>query len=175
MWYLLTAAGIFWLDYELKEYMDRKLSDTDEEKAFGGRILLRKVYNRGAMLGFLKDHQPLLVKGSVLLAALLTGYWLVLLCRKGQGFLKLALSFLTGGALSNVYDRIIRSYVVDYFSFNVKWKQLRRVVFNLSDLFIFVGSVMIVLYSFLKKEIKDLSGTVFGNGDCPRCIKGEET
>lgn len=152
MWYFLIAAGIFWLDYGLKEYMDRKLSDTAEEKAFGGRILLRKVYNHGAMLGFLKERPSLLVKGSALLAALLTGSWLVMLFRKGQGFLKLALSFLTGGALSNVYDRVIRTYVVDYFSFNVKWKQLRRVVFNLSDLFIFAGSVMIVLYSFFKKK-----------------------
>ncbi len=56
--------------------------------------------------------------------------------------IKLGLSFVVGGAFSNVYDRLVRRYVVDYFSFNVKWERLRRIVFNISDLFIFLGSFL---------------------------------
>ena len=46
-----------------------------------------------------------------------------------------------GGALSNLYDRVFRGYVVDYFS--VQWKGLKKVVFNLGDMFIFLGAMMI--------------------------------
>ncbi|MCI8789255.1 MAG: signal peptidase II [Lachnospiraceae bacterium] len=50
-----------------------------------------------------------------------------------------------GGAFSNTYDRWKRRYVVDYLTFNVRWKPLGRVVFNLSDFCIMIGALCAVL------------------------------
>lgn len=50
---------------------------------------------------------------------------------------------LMGGALSNLYDRVVRGYVVDYFT--IEWKFLKKVVFNLGDMFVFLGSAVFVL------------------------------
>ena len=56
--------------------------------------------------------------------------------------LKAGLSLLVGGAFSNTYDRLKRKYVVDYISFGVKWKGLRKVVFNVSDFCIIIGALL---------------------------------
>ena len=47
-------------------------------------------------------------------------------------------ALITAGGLSNLYDRLKRGYVVDYFS--IRCKYLEKVVFNLGDFFIFAGS-----------------------------------
>ena len=63
-----------------------------------------------------------------------------ILPKKGQFVEKIGLSMVIGGGLSNLYDRLFRGYVVDYFS--IQWKQLKKVVFNLGDIFIFAGSAL---------------------------------
>ena len=65
--------------------------------------------------------------------------------QKGNRLLRLGLSLLLGGAFSNTYDRLRRRYVVDYLTFNVRWKPLRRVVFNLSDFCIMIGALLVVI------------------------------
>lgn len=61
---------------------------------------------------------------------------------------KFALSLCLAGAISNVSDRFIRGQVVDYFTIN--YKRLKRVVFNLADIFIFLGSAILIVASFFK-------------------------
>ena len=51
---------------------------------------------------------------------------------------KLSLALVIGASLSNLYDRYVRGYVVDYFS--LRFGPLKKVVFNLGDIFIFLGS-----------------------------------
>ena len=62
--------------------------------------------------------------------------------RKDSAVERIGLAVTIGGALSNLYDRIFRGYVVDYFS--IEWDRLKKVVFNLGDMFVFLGSAVIV-------------------------------
>jgi signal peptidase II len=48
--------------------------------------------------------------------------------------------FLLAGGASNAYDRVKRGYVVDYFIINKGW--LKRTIFNLADMFLFLGGVI---------------------------------
>jgi len=50
-----------------------------------------------------------------------------------------------GGALSNLYDRFVRNYVVDYFT--IEAGKLKKVIFNLGDIFVFIGSALFLLAS----------------------------
>ena len=45
---------------------------------------------------------------------------------------------MSRGAASNVLDRFKRGYVIDYFTINIK--PIKNIVFNLADIFIFIGS-----------------------------------
>ena len=66
---------------------------------------------------------------------------------KGHTWLKVGLAFMTGGALSNVCDRLRIKKVVDYFAF--KWKP--DLIFNLADMFVFIGAIFIVISELKSK------------------------
>ena len=84
---------------------------------------------------------------SLLLSVLMTLVFLLSFGQRGNHVMRTGLAFLLGGAFSNTYDRLKRKYVVDYFSLNVKWKRLRRIVFNISDFCIMTGALLTVIGS----------------------------
>ena len=142
MVYILMAAGIFLADFLIKNYAERKFSMVGEKKKLKGFLGLRLHHNRGAFMNVGQKNQKLIA----VLSACETGVVLLLsafcLGKKGRTVLKTSLAMVTGGALSNTYDRLKRKYVVDYFSFGVKWKLLSRMVFNISDFCIIIGCLV---------------------------------
>ena len=71
--------------------------------------------------------------------------FLATLGMRGKKLLKAGLSLLLGGAFSNTYDRVMREYVVDYVSLKTGIAAIDRVVFNLADLCILIGTMAVVL------------------------------
>lgn len=61
---------------------------------------------------------------------------------KGTRISKLGLSMILGGGLNNYTERRRKGYVTDYVSLNVENPKLKKVVFNISDLFIFTGALL---------------------------------
>ena len=145
MIYLGIVAGIFLLELFLKNYIEKHKEEHTEEKICGNLLLLRKYHNRGAFLDMGEKVRPLVAAVSTVLTVLIAVVFVMTLGQKGNGLLKTGLALLLGGAFSNTYDRLKRKYVVDYFSFNIKWKRLRRIVFNLSDFCILIGALIAVL------------------------------
>lgn len=142
---VLAAAGVFFGDLWIKGRIERNMEEGEEKRLWGGRILLRKYHNRGAVLNFGRRRQGLVSAVSVALTAAVA----VLLClsfgTQGNRLLRVGLALLLGGAFSNTYDRLKRKYVVDYLSFGVKWKRLRGIVFNVSDFCIMTGALIAVI------------------------------
>jgi signal peptidase II len=62
----------------------------------------------------------------------------------------IALSFILGGAIGNVWDRIARGRVVDFLLFYIK--QYQWPVFNLADSAIVVGASLLVLEILFSKH-----------------------
>ena len=58
----------------------------------------------------------------------------------------IAYSLIIGGALGNVFDRLVLGHVVDFLDFY--WQRAHWPAFNLADSFIFIGAAMIVLDGF---------------------------
>lgn len=151
MVYLFIAAAAFALDYYLKCRIEKK-PDGFQKEILGGRVLLRKSHNKGAMLNLLDEKQQLVAGFSLGLTVSLAFIFLYLLGQRGQRLLKAGLAVLLGGACSNVCDRVRRRYVVDYFSFSVKWERLRKIVFNLGDIFIFLGTFFMICWNVRRKS-----------------------
>ena len=150
MIYIACAAGIFLLDFFLKRKIDKTRELDEEEAICGEKIILTKYYNKGAMLNFLERWPKAMTAiHTAILAAVAVIYGVVLKTRSNPG-LKLGLSMMLGGGLSNLYDRFTKHHVVDYFRFNVKIKKLRNIIFNISDLFVFLGSLLTVLFGSRK-------------------------
>ncbi len=155
MLYILIIAAIVLLECKIKNYIEHNLQIGDKKEILMGKIILKKQYNRGMFLNFMQDKAHLVKKLSSVMLGCLLLVFTILLPGKHNKLLKLGLSFCLGGAISNVYDRIKRGYVVDYFSFNCKG--LKTVVFNLSDMFIFLGSLLVLLSSAFSPKGKSCS------------------
>lgn len=145
MGYLCIAALIFAGELGIKNYVEKKRNAGEEKEICKGRILLRKYHNKGACMNLGEKKSNVVAGLSLILTAALALVFLFTLTRHGNGWLKAGLSLLLGGAFSNTYDRLKRKYVVDYFSFGVKWAPLRAIVFNISDFCILIGALIIAI------------------------------
>lgn len=144
---LIIMVTIFFGELVLKNHIERNFIEGKTLPKWKGRILLRKHYNRGAMLNFGETKQKLIALLSVILTIIAVVVFIITLGHRGNNLLRIGLAFLLGGAFSNTYDRVKRKYVVDYFSFGVPWKgrfwqKFRNVVFNISDICIILGAAL---------------------------------
>lgn len=139
------AVLIFIADGRIKSHVERWEPHRGETKILGGRLILRRYHNRGMALGMGRQNPNAVAALSVTLTilaalALFSGFG-----RRANRVLQTGLALLLGGAFSNTYDRLKRRYVVDYFSFGIRWEPLRRLVFNISDFCIITGALLTVL------------------------------
>lgn len=137
--FVQLAMALFLFDTAVKQEVEASPEFETERSLAGGKIRLQKLYNYGTAGSRLVGHMPAIIAGSGLLVFGSLAYFLRLLQKNGRTLQKLGFSFLLGGALSNLYDRCKKGYVVDYIRFETRWKRLSRLVFNLSDFFIFAG------------------------------------
>ena len=145
MKYLIwLVGGIAALDQGMKSEIEQETDGEFPRDLPGakGRIRIHRNHNYGFPFGFLKEKPQLVTAVPLAVSSAVAGALSMLLVRKGCGIQKVGLSMVLGGALSNLYDRFKRGYVVDYFS--IRWKGLKKVVFNLGDFFIFLGALMIL-------------------------------
>lgn len=139
------AVGIFLLDLLLKNHIETHLQVGEEKPVCGGRLLIRRYHNRGAFLDAGQKRQKAVALLSLILTLFMTAAFLAAFTFRGKTTLKAGLALLLGGAYSNTYDRLARNYVVDYVSFPVKNKRIRRIVFNISDFCIIIGALLMTL------------------------------
>lgn len=148
MIFVFAAGFIFIIESLIKSYIDRNKKFGEEKKILNGEIIIEKYHNDGTAFQFFKT-------GRKLLLIITGGFFAALLCLFGKALakennavLKTGMSLLTAGAASNTAERFFKGYVVDYFSF----RRLRRIIFNLSDCFIFIGGILSIIASFFTKR-----------------------
>ena len=133
------------VDLGIKGCVENNIKRGEEHLFAGGKILVRKVYNKGMAMNFKQDDPELVKKITAVAAIAVTIQLLTALFRKGRNLRKLGLAFVVAGAWGNLADRYLRGYVVDYIGFKCKWKKCRDVTFNFADFFIFFGSFLLIL------------------------------
>ncbi|MBK1872632.1 signal peptidase II [Marinobacter sp. 1-3A] len=75
----------------------------------------------------------------------------------------LAYSMVLGGAVGNVIDRILRGYVVDYLDFH--WQSWHWPAFNLADILIVSGALIILATSFRAENSRQTNQEVVKKTD----------
>ena len=152
MLWMLLPAGIFAADEKIKKKAESWEEKEPPRKMFGGRIILQKLHNQGAALSFMRQTPKVLTFVTTAVTAGITLSYVRLKADGGNLLLKSGTGMILGGAWSNVWDRIHRGYVVDYFSFRSKYEEIQNIVFNLSDMFIFFGGILVIFWNMLRKS-----------------------
>lgn len=145
MGYLLIITLVFITDLIVKTVIEKTYSQGKQKRYLKGKVMIHKYYNKGFALDKFEKYPKFVSYGSAGVCIVLLIRLVILLFQKGYRGLKIALSLIIGGASSNVFDRFTKHYVVDYISFDTKWRKLRKVVFNLSDFFIIAGTLLMII------------------------------
>ena len=80
--------------------------------------------------------------------------FLIILTIKAQKFEKISFSMIIGGALGNFYDRIQYKAVPDFIDFH--YNNFHWFTFNVADVFISVGVMLLIFYELTKKKEKNV-------------------
>ena len=110
-------------------------------------------YNTGAAFSFLADSGGWQRWLFTLIAVVVSVVLVVWLKRLGRGdtWLAIALALVLGGAVGNLFDRVVLGHVVDFIL--VHWQDRWRFpAFNLADSAITVGAIMLALDMFKSKK-----------------------
>lgn len=133
------------LDFFLKKHMDKKYARKVKHKKLHDLIYIEKVYNDGAAFSFLAKRPRILKVLHTIMMLLMCVLFYFYLRMSGKSIGKLGMAFLIGGGLSNLFDRYTKGHVVDYVGFGFGPKWFRRIVFNVSDFFVFIGAALTVI------------------------------
>lgn len=106
------------------------------------------VHNYGAAFSFLSDQAGWQRWFFTAIAFVVTGllaFWMRRLPVSDK-WNNIAYALIIGGAVGNVFDRVVHGFVVDYLDFY--WGNYHWPAFNLADSAICIGAAMIILDSF---------------------------
>jgi signal peptidase II len=147
---LVLALVVLVIDFATKRWVELELV-YDQQILLTSFLNLVLTYNAGAAFSFLSNEsgwQRWLFSGIAICASVLIIY----LLRKhtSEKLFCVALSFILGGALGNLWDRITLGYVVDFLDFH--YSGYHWPAFNVADSLIFVGALLLIFESFRHKE-----------------------
>ncbi|GAB3947050.1 signal peptidase II [Spirosoma harenae] len=119
-------------------------------------LILTKVENSGAFLS-LGDEWPPLLKNMLLLilpiAAIILGFIYLLVKFNAPRLFVVGASFIIGGGIGNLIDRIIYGSVTDFL--HITFGVFQTGIFNMADVSVMVGAGCILLNSFLQSQKDD--------------------
>ncbi|MDQ3393392.1 MAG: signal peptidase II [Bacteroidota bacterium] len=150
---ILVLVSNLSCDQVSKSIVRKNVGYHEKIEMFYELFTLTKVENSGAFLS-LGNNFPVTVKLIFLnllpLLALFSGLIFLFVKQSIPMLSVIGLSFIIGGGLGNIYDRILYGSVTDFF--HIDFVIFQTGIFNMADVSIMVGMALIVLQSFLNNK-----------------------
>lgn len=149
---VMTVIAVVALDRLTKNFFANLLNYGESIPVIKNFFHFTLVYNTGIAFGLFKNHGFVFIVVP-LIAIILLVFNIYYYRQNNDALSKMyifAFSLILGGAIGNLYDRIMYGHVIDFIDFRV-WP-----VFNIADSAITVGAVVIGIKCF------QLSGKVKG-------------
>ena len=126
-----------------------------DKKFFGSEIFSSKylnislIWNEGIAFGLLSFDQDNLYNLLTFLIILII-FFIIVMILKSSGFKKYALLLILGGALGNIFDRLMYKAVPDFIDFHVG--DFHWFIFNVADIFVTLGVIFMILLEFIDND-----------------------
>ncbi|MDC0924895.1 signal peptidase II [Candidatus Pelagibacter sp.] len=147
------VALIYFLDRLSKIYVIQLNKNNLGTDIFNSAYLnIVLIWNKGIAFGLLSFNESYLYNIISLIIAIII-IVLVIMSLKSQGFKRYSLLMIVGGALGNLHDRIFFNAVPDFIDFHVE--NFHWFIFNVSDIFITLGVISMIIFELLNKENED--------------------
>ncbi|MBN2410257.1 signal peptidase II [candidate division KSB1 bacterium] len=163
---LLVAFGIFIIDQITKYMIKTSMSLHQSFGVIGDFFRITYVENTGMAFGISIGENVLFTVFAAAASIAILSYFFYI---KGEHlFARLAMIIIFGGALGNLTDRIFRGSVVDFLDFEFfdiyipqfdflfihfpGYSMTRWPVFNVADIAVSVGMIMLMIFVIFDKE-----------------------
>ena len=141
---LAAVAALVGIDQLIKLWAVQVLQPVGAMPLIPHVVELRFVLNQGMAFSLLSGKQLFLIIATS--AALLAVAYGLFFRSRGKRLQQAALVLVLGGGIGNLIDRVRTGAVVDMIS--IPWFS----TFNVADLFITFGAIILVLYIFIKDK-----------------------
>lgn len=129
-----------------------------QEIIYGNKIFINKflnidlVWNRGIAFGILSLKENFWYNAiTILILAIIIA--LICLIFTSSGLKRYCYISISGGALGNVYDRILYNSVPDFIDLN--YNDFHWFIFNIADIFITIGIICLIFDEIIFEKYKN--------------------
>lgn len=141
---LITVLVIFILDRITKLYVIFESNKLLNNELFISKYLnITLIWNNGVAFGFFSLDQGNLYNILTAIISIITIIILIMIINS-RGIKKYALLIILGGALGNLFDRVIYKAVPDFIDFHIA--EFHWFIFNVADIFITIGVIFMILF-----------------------------
>ncbi|WP_299536524.1 signal peptidase II [Ulvibacterium sp.] len=137
-----------------KDIVRKNVAPMDYIQVFRENLILTNVENTGAMLGFGQSLPPIPKLVFLQILPVLVLFILLFRVRQKSNLNKwptIAFAFVIGGGIGNLIDRILHGSVTDFFQIKIGF--LRTGIFNMADVSVTIGVLLILFLTLSNKKI----------------------
>ena len=148
---LITLS--FLLDQLSKLLIRQNIDQYSELKLVGDYFILTNVENSGAFLGMGSDFSPFLKTIFLLILPIIVLIFIMFYVYRDKQIDKISLigfCLIIGGGIGNIFDRILYGSVTDFLFIDLGGI-FKTGIFNIADLSVTTGMILILLMSFKNK------------------------
>ena len=138
---------IFCLDRITKNFViSQSKSNLSNDLFLSNYLNISLMWNEGIAFGLFAFDESFFYNFITILIiiVIIIVFFMIL---KNEGYKKYSLILILGGALGNLYDRILFSAVPDFIDFHIG--DFHWFVFNVADIFISIGVIIMILSEFM--------------------------
>ncbi|MFY0712512.1 signal peptidase II [Seonamhaeicola sp. NFXS20] len=151
---IITIITSIAIDQISKVWIRTNVKPGSSSEIIGKYFTLHNVENTGAFLGMGSDlNETLRVILLLILPVVVLGFVLRYVFKdKSLGNWSLfAFASIIGGGIANVYDRFVYGSVTDFWHIDLGGV-FRTGIFNVADVFVSTGMIILVFFTFFKKK-----------------------
>lgn len=146
IWAAVTVLVVI-LDWVTKKAVSGSMALYESFPVIKNVFNITYVKNTGASFGMLSGARWFFVALTVFLIATIIFY--IIENKITSKLFMLSASFVIGGGIGNLIDRVMTGAVVDFFDFCL----INFAIFNVADCFVVVGVILMAIY-FITDEVK---------------------
>tara|TARA_B100000700_G_scaffold28984_1_gene27932 strand:- start:141 stop:623 length:483 start_codon:yes stop_codon:yes gene_type:complete len=149
---IIIALSIF-LDQISKILIRNNVEQYSDIKLIGEYFILTNVENSGAFLGMGSGFSPIMKSVFLIILPIIVLISIIIYVYRDKEIDKVSLigfSIIIGGGIGNIFDRIIYGSVTDFLFIDLGGI-FKTGIFNIADLAVTTGMILILLMSFKNK------------------------
>ncbi|MDC3166818.1 signal peptidase II [Candidatus Pelagibacter sp.] len=147
---LIISFSIFILDRSTKLYVIYLDKINSGSEIFTSKFLnIYLIWNEGIAFGLFSFDEKNFYNYLtifIFIIVVFVLFWII----KSKGIQKYALLMIFGGAIGNLFDRIIYRAVPDFIDLHIN--NFHWFIFNIADIFISIGVFLMILSEFIVKD-----------------------